>query len=334
MNPTCLLPVPFATRKRRVSDLPIDSAPGASYNQERSCSVQRTKEPGVAEPIPKMVPAVERAIRILQLFRSADDSYGVSELTRELALNKSTVFDIVTTLTAFGYLERDESTKKYHLGSALFRLGYLVGDAPSLYEIARPFLRGLADQFSATMLLVQPLPADELLILACAEPATAIKLSMREGSRLPVGRGVFRQLLLAGQPSSLLSDDLLAGKRLFAPGYYCHAGTRNGDRRGGVPERGASGGGAHQRPCRARGSLSGGPSSDGSDARSPVGRFASGPARQWQAPIPSAGGVALPGLGHWIIIRASPRTAHLAYILLLRQADERELPFFSANDCV
>ncbi|MFQ5813772.1 MAG: helix-turn-helix domain-containing protein, partial [Anaerolineae bacterium] len=42
-----------------------------------------------------LVPAVDRAIRILRTFQSGEAAYGVSELSRLLDLNKSTVYDIL-----------------------------------------------------------------------------------------------------------------------------------------------------------------------------------------------------------------------------------------------
>jgi IclR family transcriptional regulator, KDG regulon repressor len=103
-----------------------------------------------------LVPAVDRAIQILYAFQSGDESFGVSDLSRILDLNKSTVFDILTTLTFYNFLERDEESKKYRLGPALFHLGNLVGARLSTRDVAHSFVRDLAVDFAATAILGYP----------------------------------------------------------------------------------------------------------------------------------------------------------------------------------
>jgi len=52
---------------------------------------------------------------------------GVSELSREMSLNKSTVFSILKTFVALGYLFKNEMTGQYQI---TFRLHSLVGEDP------------------------------------------------------------------------------------------------------------------------------------------------------------------------------------------------------------
>ena len=52
---------------------------------------------------------------ILNCFR-CESELGISELSAEMGLNKSTIYGLVNTLTGYGFLEQDENTKKYRLG--------------------------------------------------------------------------------------------------------------------------------------------------------------------------------------------------------------------------
>ena len=51
------------------------------------------------------VPAIDRAIRVLYLFKNGDKKeYGVSEISRLLHLNKSTAHNILNTLAQHKFL--------------------------------------------------------------------------------------------------------------------------------------------------------------------------------------------------------------------------------------
>lgn len=156
------------------------------------------------EEIPNLVPAVDRAIQILRTFESGDESYGVSDLSRLLDLNKSTVFDILNTLTYHSFLEREEETKKYRLGPALFHLGNLVGARLSVRDVAHPFVRELAAEFAATVVLGTFTPNGRIMIVDSADPELDIKISASPGSRISHWAGVFGKIFHA----ALTADEL------------------------------------------------------------------------------------------------------------------------------
>ena len=100
-----------------------------------------------------LVPAVDRAARLLHTIASSETSLGVSELSRQLKFNKSTTHDILTTLCHHHLLERDESTKTYRLGYALAELGHRVGERMDLRAVAHPRLLALARAVEETVIL-------------------------------------------------------------------------------------------------------------------------------------------------------------------------------------
>ncbi|MBA3533551.1 MAG: IclR family transcriptional regulator [Ardenticatenales bacterium] len=144
-----------------------------------------------------LVPAVDRAIQILFTFHQGDESYGVSDLSRMLDLNKSTVFDILNTLTHHNLLEREEETKKYRLGPALFHLGNLVGARLTLRAIVQPFLVEVLKEFGSTTILARLASNGRVLIVDSAEPEVPLKLSVTPGTRLESGESVFARLFRA-----------------------------------------------------------------------------------------------------------------------------------------
>jgi hypothetical protein len=61
----------------------------------------------------KPVPAVDKCVKILELFEESRTPLGVSAIAQRLGFDKSTVFNIVYTLQELGLLERVLETKAF-----------------------------------------------------------------------------------------------------------------------------------------------------------------------------------------------------------------------------
>ena len=95
--------------------------------------------------------SVERAITILKSFSLQRPERGVSELSRELGLHKSTVSRLMRTLEHGGLLARNPDTERYRLGVDLIGLASQVVSYMDVREVARPFLRQLAEACQETV---------------------------------------------------------------------------------------------------------------------------------------------------------------------------------------
>jgi len=98
------------------------------------------------------VQAVERAVRILKALGDEEPELGVSELARQLGLKKSTVHRLLNTLQVEGLVEQNPETGKYRLGLEILRLaGTLLRQLEDLQQVARPFLKALAEECEETV---------------------------------------------------------------------------------------------------------------------------------------------------------------------------------------
>ena len=79
-----------------------------------STSRERGSPPGYSQ-------SLERGLAILAAFRPTRPLLAVSELARQLELNRSTAHRYVSTLATLGYLRQDGATRKYRLGPARAR---------------------------------------------------------------------------------------------------------------------------------------------------------------------------------------------------------------------
>ncbi|HBY92670.1 MAG: IclR family transcriptional regulator [Ardenticatenaceae bacterium] len=158
-----------------------------------------------------LVPAVDRALRILSAFENGQAEYGVSELSRTLGLNKSTVHNILNTLCHHNLLQQNRTTLKYRLGPRLVQLGYLARQGLDLRETARPFLTELMHTTGETAFL-SVFESGGITIIDKAEPLGEMKITASIGQRVPVCAGCLGRAFLAWL------DEAATDRILVSPG--------------------------------------------------------------------------------------------------------------------
>jgi IclR family acetate operon transcriptional repressor len=109
-----------------------------------------------------LIQSVQRAIRLLKAFDNGPTELGVSELSRRVALHKSTVSRLLATLEREGLLERVPETDKYRLGFMLVRLAGQVTHFGDVRAAARPMLVELSENSRETVHLAV-LDGDEVI---------------------------------------------------------------------------------------------------------------------------------------------------------------------------
>jgi DNA-binding IclR family transcriptional regulator len=99
-----------------------------------------------------MLKTVDRALRLLALFKEVDDEYRVGEIADMLGVDKSIASRLAATLAEGGFLERAPESEAFRLGPELARLGMLaVGSRHTLVELARGTMARLAEETSETV---------------------------------------------------------------------------------------------------------------------------------------------------------------------------------------
>jgi DNA-binding IclR family transcriptional regulator len=142
------------------------------------------------------VPAVDRAMRILNAFKDSQLEYGVSELSHTLNINKSTVHGIGQTLSEYHMLVQDPDSRKYRLGPGLIELGGLAQTRRDVRRVAHPFLVELTEQTRETVLL-GVYEDDGITIIDVVDPGRELRIAVAAGQRLPYSAGSFGRAFLA-----------------------------------------------------------------------------------------------------------------------------------------
>ncbi len=147
--------------------------------------------------------SLERGLAILSAFTPERPALGISELARMLALTRSTTHRYVATLATLGYLQQDDSTRRYRLGPRVLDLGFSTLGSLELREIAAPHLRRLTDSTGHTSNLAIRDDTDVILIDRVRGRQGRyhhLEFSLHVGSRLPSYCSATGKALLAFMP--------------------------------------------------------------------------------------------------------------------------------------
>lgn len=160
-------------------------------------------EHAAGEHGPGFSQSLERGLAVLSAFRPDRPSLGISELSRELGLTRSTTHRYVSTLASLRYLEQDTSTRRYRLGPRVLDLGFSMLRSMELREIAAPHLRRLTETTGHTSNLAIRDDIDVILIdRVRGRPGRYhhLEFSLHVGSRLPSYCSATGKALLAFLP--------------------------------------------------------------------------------------------------------------------------------------
>lgn len=126
---------------------------------------------GLTNAFDTRVPAVDRALRLLELLAFADHSLTLSEISRSLGIPNSSGHDLIQALAIRGYVQKCPETRSYTLGLRAFDFAKI--DVADVYFRAtcQPHIQELS---SKLMLTTQAavLRHGQGVVVAKADPAT------------------------------------------------------------------------------------------------------------------------------------------------------------------
>jgi DNA-binding IclR family transcriptional regulator len=159
----------------------------------------------------KRVPAIDKCFAILELLAQSGEPLGISDVSANLDLNKSTVFNILHTLMDLNVLE-NQSDGKFIFGTRFYMLGNMTGKRSALIQTAHPFLQMINEKtkLSAFLGLRSDLHA---ILIDKVDSAYGIKVSSEIGMRMPALAGAGIKAMLS-QLSDEEIDEILARTEL------------------------------------------------------------------------------------------------------------------------
>ena len=156
----------------------------------------------------KRVPALDKCFAILDLIIGSRQPLGISEISRGLHLNKSTIFNIVRTLADLEVLERRPDSK-LAVGTRFYVLAKAAGNKAELVRTVHPYLNAISRESLLSSFLVTRWGM-HAMIIDKVEASADIKVSYEMGIRLPLLVGAAGKALLS-QLSDAELDDIIYG---------------------------------------------------------------------------------------------------------------------------
>jgi len=99
----------------------------------------------------KIINSIDRTLQMLQLFSPQKPEWGISEISKELNLYKSSIHNTLYTLLNRGFVVQNPSNDKYRLSIKFFELGSIVFGDIDLRKIAHPYLEEISREFNETV---------------------------------------------------------------------------------------------------------------------------------------------------------------------------------------
>lgn len=152
----------------------------------------RTKSSGTIETAPGQterskksdVPAVEKALDVLELLSEKPNGLTMNELTGALSRSMGEIYRIVIYLASRGYLQRDTETDKYTVTLRMFELSHRYEPTDNLLKLATPVLERISFRTEQSCHLAVLYQMSVLVLASIPSPRPA-GYSVKTGSVFP-----------------------------------------------------------------------------------------------------------------------------------------------------
>lgn len=142
------------------------------------------------------VRVLARGLAILRAFEPANEWRTNTELSAVTGVPKPTVSRITANLTEAGYLLYSAERAAYRLSTSVLALGFVAASHRNLVAIARPLMKGFADEHNVSVVLASP-DRDSMVCNEVAHSdAMLFTLRIRAGSRLRMGQSAMGRALI------------------------------------------------------------------------------------------------------------------------------------------
>lgn len=152
---------------------------------------------------------LDRGLQVLHVLAATPGGLTVTELAGRLAVNRTVVYRLVSTLEVRALVRRDGKSR-LHIGLGVLQLA--SGVQPVLRDQALPVLRQLAEDTGCTAHLTVA-DGDEALVLAVVEPSwTDYHVAYRVGARHALDQGAAGRAILLGRGVDMAAYSVTEGE--------------------------------------------------------------------------------------------------------------------------
>lgn len=144
------------------------------------------------------IPSVFSALKILEFLSDENTKDSkLSEISKELSINKSTCFRILKTLQEQKFVNYNDKTKSYKLGYYLISLGDRSKEVNNHINVAMSQLPLICQDTDQTVVLSKQIDSHNMIYIAKEEPNKMIRITASIGDKYPIIGGAAGQIYLA-----------------------------------------------------------------------------------------------------------------------------------------
>ncbi len=169
----------------------------------------------------KPIRSVLRATQVIKSIGAG--SKGPSAIAADLEISKGTVFDLLKTLEAAGFVRQDPASEEYLLGPSLMRLSAQGSSHASIVEISAPHLQRLSDETGEVTHLGQR-DGTQAIYLHRAKSRQMVRmldLNSLVGAHSPLHCTSLGKVFLAQLTNSEFADFASSGLKPFTSRTIC-----------------------------------------------------------------------------------------------------------------
>lgn len=159
-----------------------------------------------------IVPALAQGLQVLSLFTRERTRLSAPDVAHELELSRTTVFRLLHTLVAAGYLRKEDDDRHYTPGPAMLGSGFSYLASLDYVELAQPILQKLRDDTGLSAHLAIR-DGREVVYVARYAAKTTVRSSVTIGTRFPIHATIMGRMMLLDASDAEL-DGLFPEKAL------------------------------------------------------------------------------------------------------------------------
>jgi DNA-binding IclR family transcriptional regulator len=163
---------------------------------------------------------VDLSLQILERLASSREAIGVSDLAREFAASKATIYRHLRTLLRHGFVRQESTTMRYAAGIKLFILGERLRERFDFLPIAREDMARLRDETGQPATL-SALIENEVIVLEVLHGNAVVNFGTQAGTVLDLHASAHGKVALAFGPQGLMDWCLSSERKAWTPHTIC-----------------------------------------------------------------------------------------------------------------
>ena len=152
-----------------------------------------------------IVPALAQGLAALSLFSRNRIRLTAPEIAQELSLPRTTVFRMLHTLEAIGFVRREEDERHFRLGPAMLGSGFAYLASLDFVEVAQPILQKLRERTGLSVHMAIR-DGQDIVYVSRFAAHTTVRSSVTIGTRFPAHATIMGRMLLMDMSESERCD--------------------------------------------------------------------------------------------------------------------------------